>query len=279
MTAPNLKVASAEDPQPQRSPERQRLAEAHVRRDEAARDVEEARRALARGRDAVAKAEAGLAAAQAATAAAAEHRAAELQRAADLEQPPPGSTMRRARAAELEAEDEVNAARAALAGLQARLGTADDALWAANNLLTAYVDCVLRSLAQRTLADAEAAAERFLQARMLLLYFLHPERYGKPVIMNQAIRPVFEESWTDAVRMHGTERATRRAEAAEAAREVRDEGFTGELAEAIARHLDRALQGIYERSQPTRWTMDLSLAPWQEAREALLQNPEAELPG
>jgi hypothetical protein len=74
----------------------------------------------------------------------------------------------------------------------------------------------------------------------------------------------------------GERRAWQRARAADAARQVRNEGFDGEIADAVERHLSQALQNIYEAEKG--WTLASELEAWREARTALMENPDAPLP-
>jgi hypothetical protein len=260
----------------QRTPERAALALAIATRARAGRDLEQARCAVDRGRDALAAAEARLQDATAATAAAAQRRAAELQRAADLGTAAPASTTSRVRAAEAEAEEEVEASRTALAGLRGHLAEAEDALHAANALVIGRADAVIRSaMVERALADALEAAAKLKGAQLLLRFLMHPEEAGVPVAINRVLPGPFGPSDDDDRRL-GSDRAWRRRKAVEAARLVRDEPLDGELAAAIKEHLDFSLQCLFEAGR--RWTVDSDLGPWIAARNALMEDADTPLP-
>jgi hypothetical protein len=259
---------------PPRSPQRQQLADAIAARAAAERGVEDARQALSHGRDAVAEAESKLEAAVAETAAANERRAAELEVAAGAGDKPPPSTVRRARAAQDDCEDEVNAARAALEGLKARLGNAEDTLRHAEHVVVAHADAILRSVAKHVLADAEAAAAKLARSRLLLHLALRPHEVGETVIYDRPRRLLFDENWDDAVRAFGKERANRRMWDADRARKLRDENFD---AAAIERFLERGLAEL--RAADERWRSAPELEAWRACREALQQrDPDAPLP-
>lgn len=261
--------------QPQRSPERQHLADAIAEREECKRRVRDARGAIARGEDMVAAAKSRLAAAEASTAASRTRRAQELAHAVEAGTTVLASPTREARIEEADAQDDLDAARAALVGLQKRLGDAEDAFRAAQAMVVAAADIVLRSEARRVLAEACAAAEALKRCRTVLLYFQRPEAAGQnPHIGIQ--KPAIGEDWAHAVREFGPERASRRAAADREAMRLRDEGFAGETEAAIRRHLDFVLGEIHQGDR--RWWSSPDLAPWVAARAALMDDPDAPLP-
>jgi hypothetical protein len=266
-------VTESTDP-PSRSPQRQQLADAIAQRAAAERSVEDARQALSHGRDAVAEAESKLEAAVAETAAANERRAAELEVAAAGGEAPPPSTVRRARAAQDDCEDEVNAARAALEGLKARLGAAEDRRRHAEHLAVAHADAVLRSVAKHVLADAEDAIAKLRQARLLLHFFNRPET---PRVPAMGLQPsLFSEDYARAVHEFGKARAERRFWDADKAVKLRNAGLSDELSAAVERFLERGLAEL--RDSDARWTNAAELEAWRAAREALMNDPDAALP-
>jgi hypothetical protein len=262
------------DPQPQRTPERQKLFDAITARAAADQAFDAMKRAIVRAMDGVAKAEARLADAGEVLVGAREQRAAELAAAAASGAPSAAGCMRQLRVAESEAQDELDAARAAHAKLVARLGTLEDEARAAGNLVVALADAVIRSPVKRVLADAVDAAVKLQRARLLLRFMQRPEMGGKiPFVGLQP--PVFGEDGQDAVRAFGKERADRRATADKAALELRERDF-GEVADAVKRRLDSALQVIFEGER--QWSLAPELGPWIEAREALMRDADAALP-
>jgi len=254
---------------------RSKLATAIAERDASRKVLADANQAIDRGQGMVEAAESRLAAAEAATAASRTQRAQEL--AASMVEA--GTTVlasptRDARIEEADARDDFDAACAALAGLQKRLGDAEDGLRAADHKVVATADAVIRSVGEAALTEACEAALRLQRCRILMHFLLAPERAGQPVIMGVQ-RPVFGEEWADSVRTFGQERASRRARADEEARKMRDDPFAALRAD-LERHLDRALQGVHDGEQ--RWNADPSLTPWIEARDALMRGPDAPLP-
>jgi hypothetical protein len=259
---------SIQQPTPDRCPDRQRLAEAIEARTSAQTAVDMARDAVARGRDVAAAAEERLEEARAATATSRAQRAQELAHIAEGGTTALANPTRKARAEEADAEDDADAARSALHALRERLGEAEDAVRAAEQMVVAHVDRILRSVAERVLADGVEAALRFQHARVLLRFLQRPEAAGRIPTIRQL--DVFSDE--DGARL-GERRAWQRARAADAARQVRDEGFDNETVE---RHLSQALQNIYEHEKA--WTLAPELGAWCEARAALMHDPDAPLP-
>jgi hypothetical protein len=83
--------------------------------------------------------------------------------------------------------------------------------------------------------------------------------------------PIFHEDWQGAVRSYGEERAKQRSRDGSAAYRVRGEGFADTAAE-VERFLDRGTVNEMD------WNRAASVAPWQAARAALLDDPDAPLP-
>jgi hypothetical protein len=240
-------------PNPQRSPERQQLADAIAARTAAEQDVHTMREAIARARDAVTEAESQLSDAQAAAEASGKDRAKELAEAAAAGTAPPARPPSR-RAAVAAAEDELAAARGALAGLKERLAEAEEMLRHAGHMVIVAADAVIRGRADAVLAKAVEAAAQLKSCRRLLHFLLRPERAGQSVILGR--QPlIFERD--------------------EAARRARDEPFAA-LGAEIERFLDRSLQGIHDAER--QWSLDPELGPWTEVRDALLNDPDPPLP-
>jgi hypothetical protein len=259
---PNLDLLAAAENPPQRTAARQALADAHAAKSQAEKDLESARLAFTRGKHAVAKTAERLQTEQDALATSTAARAQQLAYAADMDTAPPPAMTGRARARELEAEDEHAATVAALAVLQARVDEAEDAHRAASMMVIACTDRILRGLAKRTLADAVDATLRLKKARLLLHFLDCPEAAGKVPHLGVQ-RSVFD----DEIAFEG-ERGWRRADATKAAAAVRDEGFASETAAAIKCHLELALGSIYQGEQ--QWSLAPELAPWVAARDALI---------
>jgi hypothetical protein len=112
---------------------------------------------------------------------------------------------------------------------------------AAECMVIARTDRIIRSMAKPILAQAVEAAADLQRARLLLRLIDSPERAGRvPFIGLQS--GVFDD---DGAAFEG-ERAWRRADATKAAEAIRNEGFTGEVRTAVKRHLDHALHAIFE---------------------------------
>jgi hypothetical protein len=164
---------------------------------------------------------------------------------------------RAARVAEAEAEDEVEAARAALAGLKANVARAEAELRHSQNMVVAHADRVLRGAAKGVMADAVDLTLRLRRARLTLHLLMRPEMGGRVIAAGRQ-PDVFGEA------------GDREAE------QVRSDGFGGEVEAAIRRHLEFGLGSIHEAER--QWSLAPELAPWIEARIALMDNPDAPLP-
>jgi hypothetical protein len=255
----NLELAAEPPPRPQRSPLRQPLADAIVARGAAEQALEAARRAVVRGADVVAKAERQLEVAREGVAGARVSRARALaDAAADAAMPAATNMTRAARVAEGEAEDEVEAARAALAGLKANVARAEAELRHSQNMVVAHADRVLRGAAAKgVMADAVDLTVRLRRARLTLHLLMRPEMAGRVIAVGRQ-PDIFGKA------------GDREAE------QVRSDGFGGEVEAAIQRHLEFGLGSIHEAER--QWSLAPELAPWVEARIALMDDPDAPLP-
>jgi hypothetical protein len=272
MTKPKPKLAPASPPP--RSVERRQLHGAIAQREQAARQVEAARAAVDRGRSALADAEAAAEAAAVATSEANAARAVELEIALGANDPPPPSTVHLAKDAEDAAARELAAASGAVARLRDRLGEAEDKLRWHQHLCVALADNLLRrAVAERALADAEAAAAKLRQARLRLRFVLRPEEAGKVPVYDRRRWAIFDESWDEAAARLGRERANRRAADGDRARKLRDEWFD---AGAIEKHLETALVRLRDGEQ--QWQRDPAIEAWRACRERLLHDADTPLP-
>jgi hypothetical protein len=185
-------------------------ADAIARRGAAVRALDAARRTATRSSAVVGKAEAALQAARDALSVASEERALALAESAEVGTPSAAATMRAARAAVTDAEDELGAAQSALTRIQPNLPDLEDDLRAADNFVIVAADMVLRSHAERILAEAEELQARLAATRCILHFMRSPETgVSDPSTGRQT--PVFpEEDWTQARRTLGPERADRR---------------------------------------------------------------------
>jgi hypothetical protein len=119
------------------------------------------------------------------------------------------------------------------------------ALARAEHLVAVSADAVVRAEAPRVLAESVAAAATLARCRLLLRYMQRPALGGFPIAVS---------------------------------RQVRDgEAFVGEVAAAVARHLETGLQTIVDTER--NWSRNQLLAPWIECRNALLSgDSDAALP-
>ena len=165
---------------------------------------------------------------------------------------------RAARVAEAEAEDEVEAARAALAGLKANVPRAEAELHHSRNMVVGCADRVLCGAAKGVLADAVDLTRRLKRARLTLHAMLRPEMAGRVIAVGRQ-PDIFGEAGDGE------------------AEQVRsDGGFGGEVEAAIKRQLEFGLGSIHEAER--QWSLAPELAPWIEARIALMDDPDAPLP-
>jgi hypothetical protein len=269
MSNTSLKVAERTKTLPVRTVERQKLADAIVRRDAANLSLEAGRRAVARANDATTKAEATTQSVAVSVAAAAEQDACETAEAYASGTTPPSRTTKRARAALSDAQDEAEAARGALAKLKANLADLEDAALDARNRVVAAADIVLRGPAEQALGEAEEAALRLRALTPVLRFLVDPEITPENATIGR--RSVFQTAWDDEIRALGKERAARRHFAGGDAERVRDGPFT-ELKTAIRRFLEQPPHVDHD------WYAQPALGAWRAAREALLNDADAVLP-
>jgi hypothetical protein len=175
---------------------------------------------------------------------------------------------RAARVALADNEAELEAAVIAKGKLAERAGDLEDEHRDASNRVTVAVDAVLRAGAADVLAQAEEAALK-LRALLPALQFMVAPEFG-PEMVGRPLRPLFDTDWDHERRTLGPERADRRHFAGDARRRDRDEPFT-EMQAAIRRFIERPPQNDSAHRHP-------SLAAWQEARAALMDDADAPLP-
>jgi hypothetical protein len=232
-----------------RSPARQRLFDAQVSLLSARQAAEANERGRARAFPLVEAAESKLATAKK-QAVAARQRQADLVADAAVSGASAGvdtSARAGARAAVVEAQDDLDAVTAAQSRLLARQKELDDAVISARNELASSVDGVL---------IAEAAARAFEEAKAALAHLL-----GARCVL----RAVCAKS-----RLEGDWRQTSRAEAVR--KQAWADAGLGDDGADVWRHLDWSLAGLAERDE------NADAAPWRAAREALFVNADAPLP-
>lgn len=220
---------------------RERLAEAQAAIKRAEAKEEQARAAVGRAREQVSRARDNLGRAKEAVAAARTEQQRRLVDAAKSgEAITADTTMRELRAAELEAQDQLDAAVAALATVEGSAGDPEQATEAARQL-DLYVGSVLWTRAAPLLERAEALQAELIKVRVGLRYLLHTCKPGE---------------------------ASLREPADELVRAVRD--FLRPTLE---------LPGTYGSvSYGVDWDHHPAIDPWRQAREALAKDAEAELP-
>jgi hypothetical protein len=182
----------------------------------------------------------------------------------------PTGTMREAKLAASDAEDELAAARDALARLKARQPELDDDAHDARSRVIVCVDAVVRERAEQALAEAEDALAALLTKRPVLSFMLRPHGTGADPL---AVDPTERRDWRDWAqgRERVMERERAQARRAWALQRERDETFA-ELGEHINRHLRNGLE-----AKPD-WHEHPDTAPWRAARAALFTDPDAPLP-
>jgi hypothetical protein len=158
-------------------PLRANLAEAISARDEAQRAAEDARGAVARARAMVAQAEARLVSAAATTASAKEAWAERMTTAAATGvAPPPDRGTRDARLGEVDAQDDLDAARSALATCEAAVGGPEYLVGKAEERAAAAADAVLVGpgavTVAKLLAEAQVVQDDLVNRRVVLRFFL-----------------------------------------------------------------------------------------------------------
>jgi hypothetical protein len=175
MTSTGMKAAERAEAAPGRTVERQKLAEAIVRRDAANLALETGRRALTRASDIIEKAETKLERARAAVTDAGEQHACALAEAIEAGTKLRANPTSAARSDLAAAEDEVAAAVAARRKLGDRVRDLEDELRIATSAVTDCVDGIIRAGAGRLLDEAEQAALRLRELRPLLWWMCRPE--------------------------------------------------------------------------------------------------------
>jgi hypothetical protein len=213
---------------------------------------------------------AGVQEASAAVAEAGERHACELAEAAAGGNPATSNPTRKARTALEDAEHELAAATSALAKVKARLGDLEDEARAAAAMVTVAADMVVRSHASEVLMEAEALAARLRGLRCILCFMERPEVSASDTLSTPRPDPLSKD-WQFAVRQYGKDRADRRARDAWKAQRARDEGFAETKAE-VRKFLSGGVLGDERRNA------DASVAPWQAARAALMDDADAPLP-
>lgn len=221
---------------------RERLAEAQAAIKRSQAKEEQARAVVDRAREQVSRARDNLGRAREAVEAARTEQQRRLVEAAKSGQAiTPDTTMRELRAAELEAQDQLDAAVAALATVEASGGDPERETVAQRAQLDKMVGGVLWTQASALLEKAEALQADLIKARVELRYLLHTCKPGE---------------------------ASLREPADELVRAVRD--FLRPTLE---------LPGTYGSvSYGVDWDHHPATNPWRKAREALAKDAEAELP-
>jgi hypothetical protein len=270
MTKTNTALAVAKPPAPTRTPERQRLADAIGRRLAAEQALTAGRMAVSRALASVAKAETAIAAARTGVSAAGEQHACELAEAAAGGKPATTNPTRKARTALEDAEAGAEAATSALAKLRSNLGDLEDQHLDAENRVTAAADVVLRAPAADILARAEGAALTLRELQPLLQFMVRPEL--TPEMLGRPVYPLFDTDWSHEIRTLGRERADRRQYAGAACRGERNAPF-----EALGAAVRRFLEQPPHRDGD--WYRHPGLEAWRQAREALMSDADALLPG
>lgn len=164
MTKSNLKLVT-----PQRSPERAELAGAIEHVAAADHNVEAIRAAVERANDMVSAASERLDNARAEVAEAKEAQAARLIASATSGEPlAPDTTLRAARLKEIEAADDLDAARDALALIEARLDDPETDHRRAKDRLERAVEAVFLSEVDRLIEEAREAQRKVAEKRAVL---------------------------------------------------------------------------------------------------------------
>jgi hypothetical protein len=148
--------------------------------------------------------------------------------------------LREARAAELEAQDQLEVAEAALAEVEESVGGPEHESAEVRARLAKYADGVVLTRAEPLLEETKALHDKLIANRIVLRYMLHE------------LKP------------HG---AHLQASTDEAAKAIHD--FLRNEAE---------LPGSYGSVQWTEWDRHPAANPWRAAREALMKDAEAPLP-
>jgi hypothetical protein len=157
-------------PSPERSPERQDLADAIALRNTTRETLAAVTPAIARAKNAADKATARLEAAREAVALAREERARELVDAASDDMPAPASSVRAVRDEEAAALDEMDASGAAVAKLEKERDKLETRIKDATHRVTVAAERVAFHEAGRVLDEARKAQADWLRFRRLLRF-------------------------------------------------------------------------------------------------------------
>jgi hypothetical protein len=170
-----LRTVPRHEPAPGRSEERRKLAEAIALAAAAEQALDAARRSVTRAGDAVRRAEGNLSEAGSAIADARSRHLALLSEAATQGVPPTSpAAVREARRREDDAAEEMELCRTAEAELRSRLPALEAAVQRAHNHRVNCVDAVVRSAAERLIAECKAAEAELLRRRALLYFLRRP---------------------------------------------------------------------------------------------------------
>jgi hypothetical protein len=251
----SLRSVPRHQPEPaQRSPERQALSSAISAVADAEQALDAARRSVTRAGDAVRRAEGNLSEARSAIADARSRHLALLSEAATQGVPPTSpAAVREARRREDDELEEVELCRTAEAELRSRLPALEAALQRAHNHRVNCVDAVVRSAAERLIAECKAAEAELLRRRALLYFLRRPHVMAGEALHGAVPSPfVGEHDFTLAGE--------------------RDRDF-----EAMKSVIDDCLhRPIF--SNEANWNRHESVRPWIAARQALFTDPDAALP-
>ena len=241
MTRTNLKLAEAP------SVERTTLAEAIERSTDAERIAIAAREAVTRASEMVKAATAQLDDATADVATARERQATNMAAAAKSgAASSPDKSMREARAQEIDASDELDAARAALAACEAALIEPEKTHTNAQQYVESCADAVMATGVAALLVEAEAI-QRELGVKRAVLQFLRKDCIEPYCPASEII------NW-DEVNAGGVPRSKKNE------------------APAVSKFLDAPVFSFYDTTHP-------AIEPWRAARDALMRDASAPLPG
>lgn len=238
---PNLRPISDRD-NAERSPERQQLADAIAEVTKAERDLHEAQATVERARKIVSDATDQVEKAEAETRKAQQGRARGLAAAASQGTAPvQDRALRNARADEQDARDQLEAAQSALAEVEGGLTDAKAELERARQGVRAAADDVLRAAPiPALLAEAQKVQAELIERRLALRYLL-----GKELVRKPQTEPVWD--FLNENLMPG--------------------------APAI-----RGIGGGFGSMENRAWDHHPRVQAWANAREALLSDPDADLP-
>jgi hypothetical protein len=236
-----------------RSPERARLAAALSAEQDAMTRADSVRQAVVRIEDMVAKAEARLRAARGGAEAALEEMSERLAEAAMSGTPAAleGVSIREAREAEADAADSLTAVRAAFALLTSRSRQANDAVTLASDRVGAAADAVLRTAAKQVLTEAKAVLAGLRQ-------------------FGETTEAIEELRGSRALLRFMVESEPTHTADAQTAKAIRDCLLAGE--DFLTDRAGRL------REDSFAWRRHPRLAAWRAAKDALLDDVDAELP-